>query len=105
MIRMAVASVTQEITYRETAAAVGDNSRLIGQQRRRHGGRMRRDAGAEIEGCAIEMISCSSRAVAAALLQAIDMGLAKIPAARTLGEVAAERSRCWYFRKPHIDCL
>src|SRR5215471_3703060 len=51
---------------------------------------MRRHARPEIERDAIEMIAASSRAVAAALLQAIDVGIAEIPAARALGEVAAK---------------
>ena len=36
-------------------------------------------------------IACARRTIAAALLQAVDMRIAKIPAARTLREVAAER--------------
>src|SRR5438552_17998968 len=51
---------------------------------------MRRDARAEIERDAVEMIAFARRAVGTALLQAGDMRIAKIPAARTLGEVAAE---------------
>ena len=52
---------------------------------------MRRDAGAEIEGDAIEVIALARRAGRAALLQAIDARIAKVPAARALGEIAAER--------------
>src|SRR5258708_39830277 len=51
---------------------------------------MRRHAGTEIERDAVEVIAGSRRAIGAALLQAADMRIAKIPAARALGEVAAE---------------
>src|SRR5215203_2947641 len=52
---------------------------------------MRCDAGPEIERDAVEVIACSRGAIAAALLQAVNMRIAKIPASRTLGEVAAKR--------------
>ena len=66
--------------------------RFIGQQRRRHGRGMRRHAGAEIEGDA-DRDDCPIAAgqSRSALLQAGDMRIAKIPAARTLREIAAER--------------
>src|SRR5215213_11092875 len=51
---------------------------------------MRCHAGAEVEGCVIEMIAGSRRTVGPAFLQAGDMRIAKIPAARTLREIAAE---------------
>jgi hypothetical protein len=52
---------------------------------------MRRHAGAEVEGCVIEMIARSRRTVGPAFLQAGDMRISKIPAARTLREIAAKR--------------
>ena len=52
---------------------------------------MRRDAGAEIERYAVEMVAVASRTIGAAFLQASDVGVAKIPAARALREIAAER--------------
>src|SRR3954451_3802288 len=51
---------------------------------------MRRDARAEIESHAVAMVANSRRTIAAALLQAIDMRVAIVPAARALGEVAAD---------------
>src|SRR3954454_5696546 len=52
---------------------------------------MRGDAGAEIERDAVKMIAGAGGTLAAALLQTRDVRIAKIPAARTLREVAAER--------------
>src|SRR3954451_19511807 len=52
---------------------------------------MRGDAWAEIEGDAVEMIAGAGGTLRSALLEARDMRIAKIPAARTLREVAAER--------------
>src|SRR4051794_2420430 len=52
---------------------------------------MRRHAGAEVEGDAVEMIARTCRAVRSALLQAGDVRIAIIPAARALREIAAER--------------
>src|SRR5262245_19244527 len=51
---------------------------------------MRCDAVAEIEGDAVEMIARARRTIAAAFLQACDVRVAKVPAARTLGEIAAQ---------------
>ena len=52
---------------------------------------MRRHAGAEIEGDAIEMIAAAGGTIRSALLEAGDMRIAIVPAARALREVAAER--------------
>src|SRR5206468_8805246 len=52
---------------------------------------VRRDAGPEIESDAVQMIARPRRAVLSAFLQAGDMRIAKIPAARALREIAAER--------------
>src|ERR1700754_1038738 len=52
---------------------------------------MRSHASAEIEGDTVEMIAGAGGTLRAAFLQAGDMRIAKIPAARTLGEIAAER--------------
>ena len=52
---------------------------------------MRRHAGAEVEGDADRDDCRSRRAIGAALLEAGDMRVAEIPAARALGEIAAER--------------
>src|SRR6202043_3079148 len=52
---------------------------------------MHRHAGAEIEGDAVEMIARPGRTIRAALFQAIDMRIAKVPAARALREIAADR--------------
>src|SRR3954469_8055638 len=52
---------------------------------------MRRHAGAEVEGYMIEMIARSRRTVGPAFLQAGDMRISEIPAARTLREIAAKR--------------
>src|ERR1700751_559090 len=60
---------------------------------------MRRDTRAEIENHAIEMIASARRALAAALLQASNVRIAKIPAARTLGEVAAQRCKVTDLRR------
>src|SRR6185369_306753 len=53
--------------------------------------RMRCHAGAEVEDDVIEMIARSCRTVGPAFLQAGDMRISKIPAARTLREIAAKR--------------
>src|SRR3989442_591390 len=60
---------------------------------------MRRDAGAEVEGDAIEMIARPRRAIAAALFQAGDVRIAKVPAARTLREIATERGEVTDLRR------
>ncbi len=60
---------------------------------------MRRHAGAEIERDAVEMIARSCRAIRAALLQAGNVRIAKIPAARALREVAAERGEMTDLRR------
>src|SRR6185312_7952270 len=73
------------------ASPVRGGLRVVSQQRRRHGRRMRRYARAEIEGDVVEVIARSRRAIRAALLQAGDMRISKVPAARTLREVAAKR--------------
>src|SRR3954451_15613232 len=52
---------------------------------------MRGDAWAEIEGDAVKMIAGAGGTLRSALLQTRDVRIAKIPAARTLREVAAER--------------
>ena len=52
---------------------------------------MRRDARAEIERDVIEMVAGSRRTVGATFLEAGDLRIAEIPAARALREVAAER--------------
>src|SRR6185369_12166712 len=52
--------------------------------------RMRCHAGAEVEDDVIEMIARSCRTVGPAFLKAGDMRISKIPAARTLREIAAE---------------
>src|SRR3954469_606053 len=52
---------------------------------------MRGHAGAEIEGDAVEMIAAACGTLRSALLQARKLRTAKIPAARTLREIAAER--------------
>src|SRR5580704_4884480 len=52
---------------------------------------MRGHTGAEIEGYAVEMIAAAGGTIRSALLQAGDMRVAIIPAARALGEIAAER--------------
>ena len=90
MIRCAVGAVAQQFADVERRPLVGDDFRVIGEQRRRHGGGVRRHAGAEIEGDAVEMIARPGRAIATAFLQAGDVRIAEIPAARALGEVAAE---------------
>src|SRR5882724_5138543 len=90
MIGAAVRTVAEQFGNRKCLAAIGGDNSLVSKQRRRHRGGMRRDAGAEIEGDAVEMIARSSRAIAAALLQAGNVRIAKVPAARTLREIAAE---------------
>src|SRR5258708_7233309 len=60
---------------------------------------MRGHAGAEIEGDAIEMIAAAGGAIRSALLQAGDMRIAIVPAARALGEVAAERRQMTDLRR------
>src|SRR4051812_35069731 len=52
---------------------------------------MRRHAWAEIEGDAVEMITGAGGTIRSALLQAGELRTAKIPAARALREIAAER--------------
>src|SRR4051794_38061769 len=52
---------------------------------------MRRHAGAEIKRHVIEMIARSCRTIRPAFLQAGDMRISKIPAARTLREITAKR--------------
>src|SRR6266403_2022979 len=54
---------------------------------------MRGHAGAEIEGNAIEMIAAAGGTVRSALLEAGDMRIAIVPAARALREVTAERGQ------------
>src|SRR5260370_18786311 len=60
---------------------------------------MRGHAGAEIEGDAIEMIAAAGGAIRSAFLQAGDMRIAIVPAARALGEVAAERRQMTDLRR------
>src|SRR6185295_16352081 len=52
---------------------------------------MRRHAGAEVESDMIEMVARSGRTIRSAFLQAGDMRISKIPAARTLREIATKR--------------
>src|SRR3954452_17833050 len=52
---------------------------------------MRRHASADIEGDAVEMIPGAGGTLRSAFLQAGELRIAKIPTARTLREVAAER--------------
>ena len=47
----------RQFADRKPAPLAGDDFGIIGEQRRRHGGGMRRHAGAEIEGDAVEMIA------------------------------------------------
>jgi hypothetical protein len=54
---------------------------------------MRGHARAEIEGNAVEMIAGAGRTIRSALLEAGDMRIAVVPAARALREVAAERGQ------------
>ena len=75
----------------ERLLRVGRHRRVIGEQRRGQRRRMRRDARAEIEGDAVEMIARARRTVRAALLEAVEMRIAEIPAARALREIAADR--------------
>src|SRR5439155_11552143 len=75
------------------------DSRLIGQQGCRHGRGMRRHARTEIEGDAIEMIARSGRTIRSAFLEAGDVRIAVVPAARALGEVAAERCKMTDLRR------
>ena len=74
----------------KSSAPVGRGVRLVGQKRRRHGRGMRGDTRPEIEHDAVKMVAVAGRACAAALLEAGDVGVAVVPAARTLGEIAAE---------------
>src|SRR5213080_4607053 len=60
---------------------------------------MRGHAGAEIEGDAIEMIAAAGGTIRSALLEAGDMRIAVVPAARALGEVAAERGQMTDLRR------
>src|SRR5207244_11275222 len=60
---------------------------------------MRGHAGAEIEGDAIEMIAAAGGTIRSALLEAGDMRIAIVPAARALGEVAAERRQMTDLRR------
>ena len=60
---------------------------------------MRGHAGAEIEGDAIEMIAAAGGTIRSALLEAGDMRVAIIPAARALREVAAERGEMTDLRR------
>src|SRR6266436_4765621 len=60
---------------------------------------MRGHAGAEIEGNAIEMIAGAGWTIRSALLEAGDMRIAIVPAARALGEVAAERRKMTDLRR------
>src|SRR5712692_9532326 len=60
---------------------------------------MRGHAGAEIEGDAIEMIASAGGTIRSALLEAGDMRIAIVPAARALDEVAAERGQMTDLRR------
>ena len=90
VVGAAVGAVAEEVADRKRTSAVGRRFRLVGQQCRGHRRGMRRHAGAEVEGCVIEMIARSRRTIRSAFLQAGDMRISKIPAARTLREIAAE---------------
>src|SRR4051794_27645781 len=65
---------------------------------------MRSDAGAEIEGNAVEMIAGTGGTIRSALLEAGDMRIAKIPAARPLREVAAQRGEMTDLRSGETLC-
>src|ERR1700675_4486640 len=52
---------------------------------------MRGHAGAEIESDVVEMIAAAGGTIRSALLEAGDVRIAVVPAARALGEVAAKR--------------
>src|SRR6187200_1224367 len=99
MIRCAVGAVAQQFADRKTRPLIGDDDSIMGEQRRRHGGWMRRHAGTKIECDAVEVIARPGRAIAAALLQTGDVRIAKVPAARTLREVAAERGEMTDLRR------
>ena len=60
---------------------------------------MRRDAGAEIEGYMIEMIARARGTIRPAFLEAGDVRIAVVPAARTLREVAAQRRQMTDLRR------
>ena len=90
VVSIAVRAVAEQIADRQRTPAVGRHFRFVGQQGCGHRRGMRRHAGAEVEGHMIEMIARSRRTVGPAFLQAGDMRIAKIPAARTLREIAAE---------------
>src|SRR6516162_8964529 len=65
---------------------------------------MRRDAGTEVEGDAVEVIALPRRTIRAALLQAGDVRIAVVPAARTLSEIAAERRNVPDLRRGEAPC-
>src|ERR1700676_4400749 len=60
---------------------------------------MRRDAGSEIEGDAVEVIALARRTDSAALLDAGNVRIAIVPTARTLGEIASKRCDMPYLRR------
>src|SRR6266566_7174754 len=60
---------------------------------------MRGHAGAEIEGNTIEVIAAAGGTIRSALLEAGDMRIAVVPAARALGEVAAKRGQMTDLRR------
>src|ERR1700675_696091 len=60
---------------------------------------MRGHAGAEIESDVVEMIAGAGGTIRSALLEAGDMRIAIVPAARALGEVAAERGQMTDLRR------
>ena len=91
MVGSAVGAVAEHLADRQPASPVGDDFGVIGQQCGCHGRGMRRHAGAEIESHAVKMIAAAGRTIRSALLEAVDLRIAIVPAARTLGEVAAER--------------
>src|ERR1700719_2572935 len=60
---------------------------------------MRCDAGSEIEGDAVEVIALARRTDSAALLEAGNVRVAIVPAARTLREIASKRCDMPYLRR------
>jgi len=57
MIGSAIGAVAEDVRDGQRLPLVGRDRRIISEQRHRHGGGMRRHAGAEIERHAIEMIA------------------------------------------------
>ena len=90
MIGGAVRAVAEQLLDAQILALIGRDLRLVSQKRRRHGRGMRGDAWAQVEDDAVKMVALARRAFDPALFQAGDVRIAVVPAARTLGEIAAE---------------